>query len=105
MSFSGIVQRHTVSVDDMPSYVDVAVVDRGLRDAVQAWNNGGSVKFTMVKSDGDVNIGWNRGGAGLLLGHYGARVLMTGQKRTISYASILAARTAILTISSSLATL
>ena len=80
VSFSGIVQRHTVSVDDMPSYVDVAVVDRGLRDAVQAWNNGGSVKFTMVKSDGDVNIGWNRGGAGLLLGHYGARVLDDGTK-------------------------
>ena len=75
-----IIQQHTISYDDIPAYVDVEIVKQGLKEAVQAWNSAGSVEFTLVESDGDVNIGWNRGGHGLTLGHYGAKVLDNGTR-------------------------
>ena len=78
--FSNNMQHYTISVDNIPSYVDIHVVERGVTKAVDAWNKGNTVKFTIVQSNGDVNIEWGRGGAGMSLGKHMAQVSNDGTR-------------------------
>ena len=77
---SSTTQHYTISADPVPTYVESHIVARGLVGAIDAWNEGNTVKFTFVKSGGDVNIEWGRGGAGMMLGRHGATVLDDGTR-------------------------
>ena len=72
---------HTVSFSDIPAYVDEAIAERAVFDAVWEWNMANpNVDFTIVESDADVNISWARYMSGPTLGLHSANVIDDGTR-------------------------
>ena len=72
---------HTLSFSDIPAYVDGAMVERAVIDAVREWDMANpNVGFTIVESDADVNVSWVRYMPGASLGLHRASVTDEGDR-------------------------
>ena len=72
---------YTVSFSDIPAYVDEAIAERAVFDAVWEWNMANpNVDFTIVESDAGVNISWARYMPGSTLGLHSANVIDDGTR-------------------------
>ena len=72
---------HTISFSAIPTYVDESTVERAIIDAVREWDMvNPNVDFTIVESNGDVNINWARYMPGSTLGLHMASVTDDGTR-------------------------
>ena len=72
---------HTISFSAIPTYVDESTVERAVIDAAREWDMANpNVDFTIVDSNGDVNINWTRYMPGSALGLHRASVTDDGTR-------------------------